>query len=286
MRSRAHLSSHPLHPMLIPFPFALWTATFVLDALGRLTENAGLWSAGYYALIGGCIGAVLAAVPGVIDLFSVVPPNSSARKRGMLHGLLNSAALLTFIYLGFRRGGASAVPDNTVMLIEAALVGVLMVSGWMGGTLVYRNQIGVDRRYANSGKSKDRVLPGWQHPICNVSELGDGQMMLARVGDERVVVARCGADMIAFSDHCTHRGGPLHDGALIGCTVQCPWHGSQFDIRTGRVVAGPADHRITTYAVRVDNGEVYLADRPKPVTAEPVEGSESSSGPGGKAPAA
>jgi nitrite reductase/ring-hydroxylating ferredoxin subunit len=65
--------------------------------------------------------------------------------------------------------------------------------------------------------------------------------------------------MFAFSDHCTHKGGPLSDGALVGCTVQCPWHGSQFDVRTGRVVAGPAASKIDTYKVEIRSGEVYVS---------------------------
>src|SRR3954467_2916482 len=84
MRSKARISSHPVHPMLVMFPFGLWVASFVFDLLGRVFGNADLFAAGFYALIGGCIGAVLAAVPGVVDLFSVVPPDSSARKRGYI----------------------------------------------------------------------------------------------------------------------------------------------------------------------------------------------------------
>jgi nitrite reductase/ring-hydroxylating ferredoxin subunit len=83
-------------------------------------------------------------------------------------------------------------------------------------------------------------------------------MMLAKIEGERVVVGRCGEGFFAFSDHCTHKGGPLHDGALVGCTVQCPWHGSQFDVTTGRVVAGPAKNKIVTYDTEVKGNEVYV----------------------------
>src|SRR5205085_3004975 len=97
-------------------------------------------------------------------------------------------------------------------------------------TLSYRNQIGVDRRYANAGQLKERSITGFDKPVCNSAELGEGQMMLARIAGDRIVVGRCPTGVIAFEDHCTHRGGPLSDGALVGCTVQCPWHGSQFDV--------------------------------------------------------
>src|SRR5829696_1310782 len=51
----------------------------------------------------------------------------------------------------------------------------------------------------------------------------------------------------AFQDRCTHRGGPLSDGVLICGTVQCPWHGSQFDVHTGAVKCGPAEEEIAVY---------------------------------------
>src|SRR5438067_4924306 len=84
-------------------------------------------------------------------------------------------------------------------------------------------------------------------------------MMVVRVRDRKVVVGRCAEGVFAFSDSCTHRGGALSDGALVGCTVQCPWHGSQFDIRNGRVVAGPAEQPVETYPAAVRNGEVFVS---------------------------
>jgi nitrite reductase/ring-hydroxylating ferredoxin subunit len=141
-------------------------------------------------------------------------------------------------------------------------LGLLMIgiSGWLGGTLVYRNQIGVDRRYPNATKLKERSFADYSRPICNQSELSEGQLMLVKIGKERVAVGKFSDGVFAFADACTHKGGPLSDGALVGCTVQCPWHGSQFDARTGRVVAGPAEEKIKTYAVEVRGGEVYLGD--------------------------
>jgi nitrite reductase/ring-hydroxylating ferredoxin subunit len=83
--------------------------------------------------------------------------------------------------------------------------------------------------------------------------------MLATIAGERVAIGKCPDGIVAFSDRCTHKGGPLSDGVLIGCAVQCPWHGSQFDVHTGRVIAGPAKKQIKTYVTRVDNGEVYVS---------------------------
>jgi nitrite reductase/ring-hydroxylating ferredoxin subunit/uncharacterized membrane protein len=266
MLSRANIKSHPMHPMLIAFPVGLWITSFVLDLIGAWRGNATLWSAGWICVVAGCIGAAMAAIPGVIDLFAVIPPNSSAKKRGYLHGGLNSLMLLVFIGVAWYRGGPSAQPDKISLLLS--LIGVIGVgiSGWLGATLVYRNQIGVDHRYANAGKWRERELPSWDRPACNEGELAYGQMMLARVGSERVVIGRSSEGIVAFSDHCTHKGGPLCDGALAGTAVQCPWHGSQFDVKTGRVIAGPAEEKMTVYDIRIASGEVWVVPKttPKP----------------------
>src|SRR3954463_12230896 len=206
MRSKARISSHPVHPMLVMFPFGLWVASFVFDLLGRVFGNADLFAAGFYALIGGCIGAVLAAVPGVVDLFSVVPPDSSARKRGYIHGTMNVIALLLFAFITWRRGSAQTDPDNLSLLLSFIGIAGICVSGWLGGTLVYRNQIGVDRRYANAKSVLERNVEEGR-PIANVSEIGPGQMMLAKVGAkaERIALGKCSDGVHAFQDRCTHK---------------------------------------------------------------------------------
>jgi nitrite reductase/ring-hydroxylating ferredoxin subunit/uncharacterized membrane protein len=258
MRSRVNIQGHPVHPVLVVFPIGLWVFSFVFDVLGRISGNGTLWAAGFYCIIAGCIMAALAAVPGVIDLFSVVPPHSAGRQRGYIHGLLNASALILFIAIAVYRGNSAVMPDGLSLSLSAIGVLGITISGWLGGSLAYQYQIGVDRLYAGGGQLKERVIDSWQQPAAHTSELADGHMMLIEAAGERVVLARCRDGMFAFSDRCTHRGGPLSDGALVGCTVQCPWHGSQFDITTGRVVAGPAQSKIQTYATEVRNGEVYI----------------------------
>lgn len=258
MRSTAHVASHPIHPILVALPIGLWIGAFVFSVLSVLSGNPLLAAAGFYATIGGCIGAVLAAIPGVLDLFGSIPDRSSARTRGYIHGSVNTLALLLFIYAAYRHGSPSLLPDNITVIVE--LVGVLAIgySGWLGGTLVYRNQIGVEHLYANAGKLKERTLANFSRPVCNQGELGEGQAMLVRIGEDRIAVARCSEGIFAFEDHCTHKGGPLSDGSIVGCAVQCPWHGSQFDIRNGRVIAGPAEEHLKTYTVDIRAGEVYV----------------------------
>jgi uncharacterized membrane protein/nitrite reductase/ring-hydroxylating ferredoxin subunit len=268
MRSTASIKSHPIHPMLVAFPIGLWVMAFIFDLLGVSQGNAGLWAAGFYCVIAGCVTAVLAALPGALDWFTVVPPSSSAKQRGLIHGGLNSLDLLLFIYIAYRLGSSANEPDGLTLGLMGIGVVILGISGWLGGTLVYRNQIGIDHRFAGAGKLKTRSLSNWNQPVCNKSELADGQMLLATIGTERVVVGRCPEGLFAFSDHCTHRGGPLSDGALVGCTVQCPWHGSQFNITTGRVVAGPAEEKIDVYECETRGNEVYVKPKAAPAKAK------------------
>jgi len=260
MQSKARLASHPIHPMLVALPIGLWIGALVFDVLGAAMRFNLLWASGFYALVAGCAGAALAAVPGVIDLFGAVPPRSSARNRGYIHGGLNTIILVMFIYVAWSRGGPYEPATGMQLGIEGVGIILLGVSGWLGGTLVYRNQIGVDRRYANAGKLRERDVESFSRPACNQAELGEGQFMLLHIGNERIALGHTPDGFFAVSDHCTHRGGPLCDGALAGNTVQCPWHGSQFDMRTGRVVAGPATEHIKTYAIDIRNGEVYVRD--------------------------
>jgi len=95
--------------------------------------------------------------------------------------------------------------------------------------------------------------------VAREDELEIDQMKLLRVGDRRIVLARTEQGYAAFDDRCTHKGGPLADGLLICGTVQCPWHGSQFDTRTGAVRAGPATEPIATYRIEVADGEGRLS---------------------------
>ena len=84
-------------------------------------------------------------------------------------------------------------------------------------------------------------------------------MKLLRVGNKRIALARTKEGYVAFDDRCTHKGGSLAGGVMLCGTVQCLWHGSQFDVSTGKVKAGPAKKRIAVYRLTEEEGEVKLA---------------------------
>jgi len=247
--------------MLIAFPIAFLTGALVFDVAGRLASWPGGWSTGAYLSIAAIAGGLVAAIPGLIDYVYAIPPNSSGGARATQHMLINVSALTAFAVGWIFRDRTTLLPGTGTLVLEAAGVGLVAWGGWLGGTLVFRNQIGVDHRYARAGKWKEQAVearPGEPLAVAKEDELEVDQMKLLRVGDRRVVLARTEQGYIAFDDRCTHKGGPLSDGVLICGTVQCPWHGSQFDGRTGRAKAGPADEPIKAYRVEMADGEVRL----------------------------
>jgi uncharacterized membrane protein/nitrite reductase/ring-hydroxylating ferredoxin subunit len=260
MRSAAHLRGHPIHPMLIPFPFAFLTGAFLFDTAGRVTGDATLWSTGGYLAIVGIVAALLAAVPGLVDYFRTVPPKSSGKRRATNHMLLTLSAVTLFIIATLLRRG-SVAPETPVLVLEVLAVAVLAVGGWLGGVLVSRNQISVDHRYARAGQWKEEsVTVGSGQPVvvAKSDELEPDQMKLLRLNGRRLVLARTKEGYLAFDDRCTHRGGSLAGGVMINGVVQCPWHGSQFHCRGGAVKAGPAKDPIGIYLVGENQGNVIL----------------------------
>lgn len=261
MRSKVSYKSHPIHPALIPFPFAFLFGALFFDLLGRVLDRPSWWTTGGHLNAIGVITALVAAVPGFIDYLRTVPPKSSGKRRATKHMAVNLVSVGTFTIVWFMRGSAGAPPTDPMLVMEAFAIGLLMVGGWLGGTLVYRNQVGVDHRYAGAGKWKEAAFdpePGEPLVVGKKDELEVDQMKLLRVNGRRVVLARIESGYVAFDDHCTHRGASLADGAVIRGIVQCPWHGSQFDCRTGAVKAGPAEEGIATYEATERDGVVVL----------------------------
>ena len=248
MRSRASVKSHPIHAMLVPFPLAFLTGGWAFGVAAAISKNKDLATVSLHLIPAGIAAGLFAAVPGLVDYIATVPPESSAKERATKHALINSSALALFA-AGWALSGRFR---RSALFLQSLGVGTMSVGSWMGGTLVVRNQIGVDHRYAKAGKWQEETREHGKTRALLSAAAADGalevnQMKLVHAGGERVVVGRTEDGYAAFSDRCTHRGGPLSDGALICGTVQCPWHGSQFDVCTGDVKSGPAEKKIKTY---------------------------------------
>jgi len=262
MKSKAHFKGHPLHPILVSFPIAFFIGVLVFDVLGVMYSRNDFHTTAMYLEIGGIGFALLAAVPGIIDYFFIVPPKSSAKKRGAKHGIINVTAVIIFAValLLRQKQDASFV---FIIALETSGVVLLGIAGWLGGTLVYRNQIGVDIRYAHAGKWKEEYINSvdGEITVATTDELKVNQMKLLHIKDKRIVVCKTEKGYAAFDDHCTHRGGSLAGGSMICGTVQCPWHGSQFNVFTGAVMAGPASENISIYTLKEFEGKVIIATK-------------------------
>jgi nitrite reductase/ring-hydroxylating ferredoxin subunit/uncharacterized membrane protein len=265
VRSRASIRGVAVHPALVHYPWAFLTGAFLFDLAGKLTGSQAAWVTGAFIAAAGIAAALVAAVPGFIDYVYTVPPNSSGKRRATWHMGVNLTAVALFLAAWILRGHASVEPGAATLIAEGLGTVLLGIGGYMGGVLVNRNQVGVDHRYANAGKwremtlarEKDEATVAVDSPALEVN-----QMMLLRVDGKRIVLGRTEVGYVAFDDHCTHRGGSLAGGALMCGTVQCPWHGSQFDTATGKVHSGPAERPIGAYRVESRGAvlRVHLTD--------------------------
>lgn len=96
--------------------------------------------------------------------------------------------------------------------------------------------------------------------VASAGEIPPGEMKIVEVNGQEVVVANVGGEFVCFSNSCTHRQGPLGEGMLLeGGTVECPFHGGQFNVRTGEVVAAPPTEPIPVFPVRVEGDEISVA---------------------------
>jgi nitrite reductase/ring-hydroxylating ferredoxin subunit/uncharacterized membrane protein len=266
MRSRAQLLSHPVHPMLVPFPIAFLIGALAFDIIGLVSGAAALWVTAAHLQLAGLATGLLAAVPGIVDYLFSVPPESSAKTRATRHGLGNAGALVLFALAWLARDAAWQ-PGLLTVALELAGGGLLAYGGYLGGTLVTRNMIGVDHRYAEAGRWQEasfQATAGQPVVVGRADDLEPGQMKLLHVNGRRLVLARTDAGYRIFDDRCSHRGASLAGGVLVGNVVHCLWHGSQFDTGDGSVACGPAKKAVGVYDVKeTKDGQVILQSAPR-----------------------
>ncbi|MFQ5879742.1 MAG: Rieske (2Fe-2S) protein [Dehalococcoidia bacterium] len=94
---------------------------------------------------------------------------------------------------------------------------------------------------------------------AQLKDVPPGSMHVVQVDGEQVVLANVDGQLFAFGGVCTHRGGPLAEGDLLGTVVTCPWHAGQFDVRTGEVVSRPPAEPVATYQVQVEGDDIKVA---------------------------
>ena len=100
--------------------------------------------------------------------------------------------------------------------------------------------------------------------VANTKDIQPSQMKEVEVNGENICVVNVDGKYYAIGSICTHEGGPLADGTLEGYEVECPWHNSKFDVRTGEVTSPPASEPEPAYEVKVDgNSNILIKTRGK-----------------------
>jgi len=228
---------HPLHPALVAVPIGAFAGAAVLD-LTRGDATAARRLIGF-----GLLSAVPTAAAGVSDWGDT---RGSERRVGVAHALLNVVGLGLY--------GASWLArrdDGGGKALSMAGLGLLGVSGWLGGHLAYAQGVGVDTT------AFQRPPVNWTD-ACAEDELVEGVPQAVTVEDTPVLLLSRHGRLTAIGNRCTHRGAPLHEGTVVGDCVECPWHGSLFDLATGAVERGPATRPQPQLQTRIEGGRVQV----------------------------
>lgn len=258
---------HPLHPALVHFPIGLFLLSLALDILSYVwnDEAINLVRASFYAMSLGFGIGILAILVGLVDR-SDIRLDHPARKTVNIHMTLNLIAMgLYGLNLLLRARQPDANPASLVTLLLSVIgVAIILVSGYLGGTMVYDNGIGVGRhrRYTRTPRKTIDVSmferkDGWV-PVCNADDLEDGETLRLNWDGTIIAIIKQAGEVYAIQEFCTHRYGPLSEGSLSDHQIECPWHRSCFDIRTGKVVEGPAKVDLKTYSAQIHSGKIFI----------------------------
>ena len=148
MASPASIAGHPIHPMLIPFPIGLWVFSVVADIIYLWRDNPDWEWLAKWTLLAGCIGAVAAAIFGIIDWLSI--KDREVKKVANWHARLNILALLLFAaswYLRTDKGLEMTGSYKIPMALSGVGLIAIVISGWLGGELVFKHGVGVNPQH-------------------------------------------------------------------------------------------------------------------------------------------
>jgi len=143
MESHAKILGHPVHPMLVNFPLGLLPTAVAFDIVQLATHSTRWSDLAFWMIAAGLIGALLAAVFGLVD-WVAIPSRTRAKRIGAVHGLGNLIVVALFAASLYLRYQASEVPSTTALTCSFVGLGLALITAWLGGELVDRLGIGVD----------------------------------------------------------------------------------------------------------------------------------------------
>lgn len=258
---------HPLHPILNHFPIALFVISLLFDVSTLFGYGGNVFVlAAFYAMLLGVVTGVLAAITGLADYLDIRADHPGKRNATLHMGLNLTMLVLYAANLNLRNGDLAAGSASILpFLLSLAGVGIIGVSGYLGGQLVYDDGVGVGRhlREADAPPQTLKVLSSRARPdgfvaVADEGTLSEGETLRAQIDRTVMAIARIEGKTYAFQEFCTHRFGPLSEGNFHGHEVQCPWHQSCFDVRTGKVTSGPAKVDLNVYESKVEGGKVLV----------------------------
>jgi uncharacterized membrane protein len=141
MSSPASFKGHPFHPIIVPLPIGLWIFSIVSDLIFKLGWGGAVWNdVAFYTLAGGIIGALIAALPGFIDLTGLTNPKT--KSIAIWHMIINLLAVGLYcvnFWLRMQRPPG----DNLPIILSAIGIVLIIISGWLGGEMVYVRGVAV-----------------------------------------------------------------------------------------------------------------------------------------------
>ena|SRR5258708_308553 len=164
----------------------------------------------------------------------------------------------TVEYRWERHGAFVVLP----LFLSLAGIALLSVSGYLGGRLVHDEGIAVGRHKRRTSMPsctlRFSATESGFVPVPEGEGLRERETLRIEIDGEVIAIARIDNLLFAFQEFCTHRFGPLSEGCLDACYVECPWHNSRFDVRTGKVVQGPAKVDLKTFNVEIRSDRVGI----------------------------
>jgi nitrite reductase/ring-hydroxylating ferredoxin subunit/uncharacterized membrane protein len=242
---------HPLHPLLTDVPVGAWTVAILLD-LVALVFGVDTGPAASVAVGLGVLAALAAAGAGLMDWLDVNPPEKAV---GGVHAVLNASATVLFGVSLAMRGHALWRTTPAAFVVAVAGYLVLGVGAFLGGSMVYRMGVMINRNAYRSG-------PDDFTSALASTALPEGSLKRVMVGEEPVLLVKRGDRIDALGAVCSHYGAPLEEGKVVEGTIECPWHASRFDLGDGSVRQGPACAALPSYDVRVAGGQIQVRRRP------------------------